>query len=49
MKIRCRFLVRIFDILLLSAVLMGIQAFVVPGIVYAQQTLPKLDDEHLKK
>jgi len=41
--------VRIFDILLLSAVLMGIQAFVVPGIVYAQQTLPKLDDEHLKK
>ena len=40
---------RIFDILLLSAVMAGIQAFVVPGIVSAQQTLPKLDDEHLKK
>jgi tetratricopeptide (TPR) repeat protein len=49
MKIRFKFLTRISNILLMSIVLAGIQAFVVPGIVCAQQALPKIGTEQLKK
>jgi tetratricopeptide (TPR) repeat protein len=49
MKIRFRFLATIFDLFLASALLGGVLTFVLPDIACAQQSIPKLDAETLKK
>jgi len=49
MKIRFRFSAAIRNIFLVSIALAGMLALVVPGSGYAQQALPKIDTEQLKK
>jgi tetratricopeptide (TPR) repeat protein len=49
MKIRFRISAIIFDIFLAGIAMGGIPAFFLPSIAYAQQTLPKIDTEQLKK